>query len=182
MKRASPKVIEQAIIMRAAGWTLTAISEDLGISMSTIQRACRSHSVKPGEAQEALIDKAKQEFVDTYGSDEGLRIKAMEGLAETLALSSLARVKIAQALEHLNATDAESAAITLRAIAAGATATKTFADASRHSMPEFEVVGELPEFVIRTMTDADVKEIRRVQEAENESLYGCDVDDTEELN
>lgn len=46
MKRTSPKPLEQIVAMRAAGWTLAAIAETLDLSVSTIQRACRRHSVK----------------------------------------------------------------------------------------------------------------------------------------
>lgn len=177
MKRATPNQVKQVVAMRAAGWPLSAIKVEVGLSISTIQRICRRHNTKPGELQDKLVAASKKKLVESITNDERLQEHFSEMLLDSIAQSKLGREKALEAMEVLNPTNLNEAALTMRALSAHATATKTYADMLRQLMPSIEVAEELPEFVVKVMNDEDIARIRAEQEREFGLIDGTYDDD-----
>lgn len=171
-KQTTPDQAAQAVILREAGWTISAIAARMSISISTAQRLLKKHKAVAGAATQALIDQAREELVTTAFSLEAVQQAVASLVADDLALTQQIRTKLASAVEILNPADP----IVFRGLAAASTALKLTQDVTRRALPleklnqalEFE---ELPELKIRIMTDADVAEMRaqqRLEEAERD--------------
>lgn len=171
-KQSTPDQAAQAVILREAGWTISAIAERLSISISTTQRVLRKHKAVAGAGTQALIEKAREELLATAFSLDTVQQTAASLVMDELALNQQIRVKLANALEILDPANP----IVFRSLAAASTALKLTQDVTRRALPleklnqalDFE---ELPELKIHIMTDADVAEMRaqqRLEEAEHE--------------
>lgn len=165
--KANPKAVAQVCALRAAGYSLASIATHTNLSVSTVQRYLKKRSVKKGEAMDAMINAAHEQLQHEVTSDEGMRTIFKELVADTTAQVKLAREKSAELLDKLDADDNKSAALSLRGLAAHSTAIKNHADTLRHLLPEPQMDSEeLPELVVRVMTEEDVAEMRRQQEEE----------------
>lgn len=159
--------------MRAAGWPLSRISLDVGVSVSTVQRVCRKHEVEPGDAQAALIRAAQEELIAETSSDEQLKQHLKELILDSVAHARIGKEKALEALEQLSPKNTVEAALTMRAVTAHATATKSYSDMLRQLLPELEIVQEeLPTFTIKVMSDEDVQRVREEQAAEHAEMLG----------
>lgn len=169
-KQATPDQATHAVVLREAGWTISAIAERLSISVSTAQRLLKKHSAVAGAGTQALIDKAREELLTTAFSLESVQQAAASLVADELALSQQIRTKLANALEVLDPTDP----IVFRGLAAAATTLKLTQDVTRRALPleklnQALAFEELPELKIHIMTEDDVAEMRaqqRLEEAE----------------
>lgn len=169
-KQATPDQATHAVVLREAGWTISAIAERLSISVSTAQRLLKKHSAVAGAGTQALIDKAREELLTTAFSLESVQQAAASLVADELALSQQIRTKLANALEVLDPTDP----IVFRGLAAAATTLKLTQDVTRRALPleklnQALAFEELPELKIHIMTEDDVAEVRaqqRLEEAE----------------
>jgi len=171
-KQKTPDQETQAVVLREAGWTVSAIADRLTISVSTVQRLLRKHHVIAGVGTQALIEKAREELLAAAFSLEAVQQTAASLVADELALVRQIRLKLASSVEHLDPTDP----IAFRGLAAASTALKLTQDVTRRALP-IEKLGqameieELPELRIRIMTEDDVAEMRmqqRLEEAERD--------------
>ncbi|AYN08467.1 helix-turn-helix domain-containing protein [Pseudomonas putida] len=171
-KQSTPDHAAQAVILREAGWTISAIAERLSISISTTQRLLRKHKAVAGAGTQALIEKAREELLATAFSLDAVQQTAASLVVDELALNQQIRVKLANALEILDPADP----IAFRSLAAASTALKLTQDVTRRALPleklnqalDFE---ELPELQIHIMTESDVAQMRaqqRLEEAERD--------------
>jgi transcriptional regulator with XRE-family HTH domain len=169
-KQKTPDQETQAVVLREAGWTVSAIADRLAISVSTVQRLLKKHHVVAGAGTQALIEKAREELLTAAFSLEAVQQTAASLVADELALVRQIRQKIACSVENLDPTNP----IAFRGIAAASTALKLTQDVTRRALP-IEKLGqameieELPELRIRIMTEDDVAEMRmqqRIEEAE----------------
>lgn len=169
-KQKTPDQETQAVVLREAGWTVSAIADRLAISVSTVQRLLKKHHVVAGTGTQALIEKAREELLTAAFSLEAVQQTAASLVADELALVRQIRQKIASSVENLDPTNP----IAFRGLAAASTALKLTQDVTRRALP-IEKLGqameieELPELRIRIMTDDDVAEMRmeqRIEEAE----------------
>lgn len=171
-KQTTPDQAAQAVILREAGWTVSAIAQRMGISVSTTQRLLRKHNAVAGAGTQALIEKAREELLTAAFSLDAVQQTAASLVVEELALNQQIRTKLANALEILDPADP----IVFRSLAAASTALKLTQDVTRRSLPleklnqalDFE---ELPELKIHIMTERDVTEMRaqqRLEEAERD--------------
>jgi predicted transcriptional regulator len=169
-KQKTPDQAAQAVILREAGWTISAIAERLSISVSTAQRLLKKHHAVAGAGTEALIEKAREELLTTAFSLDAVQQTVASLVADELALAQQIRIKLANAIETLDPTDS----IVFRGLAAASTALKLTQDVTRRALPleklnQALAFEELPELKIHIMTDADVLEMRaqqRLEEAE----------------
>ncbi|MBO6555265.1 MAG: helix-turn-helix domain-containing protein [Pseudomonadales bacterium] len=166
MKRTTPDQTMRVVTLRAAGWPLSVICADVDLSLSTVQRILKRNKTKRGELQEKMIKAAKEELSNSCTNDESLKDYFKEMLIESVIQARFARQKALQALEAMNPKSIEEAALTMRAIAAHATASKAYSDNLRQMLPGTEPAEELPEFVIKLMTQSDMEELRLEQERE----------------
>ncbi|MCF8977809.1 hypothetical protein GIW46_06290 [Pseudomonas syringae] len=168
----TPDQASQAVILREAGWTISAIAERLSISISTTQRILKKHGVVAGAGVEALIAKAREELLATAFSLDTVQQTAASLVADELALSQQIRIKLANAIEALDPTDP----IVFRGLAAASTTLKLTQDVTRRALPLEKLnqalgIEELPELKIHIMTEVDVAEMRaqqRLEEAERD--------------
>ena len=169
-KQKTPDQETQAVVLREAGWTVSAIADRLAISVSTVQRFLKKHHVVAGAGTQALIEKAREELLTAAFSLEAVQQTAASLVADELALVRQIRQKIATSVENLDPTNPSA----FRGLAAASTALKLTQDVTRRALP-IEKLGqamdieELPELRIRIMTEDDVAEMRmqqRIEEAE----------------
>lgn len=169
-KQKTPDQETQAVVLREAGWTVSAIADRLAISVSTVQRLLKRHHVVAGAGTQALIEKAREELLTAAFSLEAVQQTAASLVADELALVRQIRQKIASSVENLDPTNP----IAFRGLAAASTALKLTQDITRRALPIDKLgqameIEELPELRIRIMTEDDVAEMRmqqRIEEAE----------------
>ncbi|ALY86574.1 TPA: helix-turn-helix domain-containing protein [Pseudomonas aeruginosa] len=172
-KQATPDQGAQAVILREAGYTLSAIAERLGISLSTVQRLLKKHKAVAGAATHALIEKAREEMLASAFSLESVQQTAAALVLDDLALSQQIRQKLFSALDLLE----PDSPIVFRSLAASATTLKLTQDVGRRALPldkleQAQAVEELPELQIHVMTPWDVEEMRAQQRLDEAELRG----------
>ncbi|MFT0516299.1 MULTISPECIES: helix-turn-helix domain-containing protein [Pseudomonas] len=172
-KQKTPDQAAQAVILREAGWTVTAIAQRMSISVSTTQRLLKKHNAVAGAGTQALIEKARDELLTTAFSLDAIQQTAASLVADELALNQQIRTKLANALEVLDPTNP----IVFRSLAAASTALKLTQEVTRRALPLEKLnqaldIEELPELKIHIMDDADVAEMRAQQRLEEAELEG----------
>ena len=169
-KQKTPDQAAEAVILREAGWTISAIANRLSISISTTQRLLKKHHAVAGAGRAALIEKARDELITTAFSLDSVQLSLASLVSDDIALSAQIRTKLTEAIEALD----PSSPTAFRGLAASATTLKLTQDVTRRALPleklnqalDFE---ELPELKIHLMTEDDVNEMRarqRLEEAE----------------
>jgi AraC-like DNA-binding protein len=158
--------MNKAAALREAGYTLATIAQRVDVSPRTRQRHFKTHQVSAGALKTELIDKARQDLLDSVTASEGLKREAARLLADDVASARLIRDKAAQVAEVLSLDDHQSATETARALAAISTTLKNTQDVLRRSLNIDKVNAEieretLPEPVIREMTAEEVEEAQR---------------------
>ena len=169
-KKATPDQSTQAVILREAGYTLPAIATRLELSISTVQRILKTNKTVVGATTQALIERAREEMLNSAFSLEEVQRTAAALVLDDLAISQQIRVKLSNAVDQLDPNDLG----TLRALAASATTLKLTQDVTRRALPleklnQALAFEELPELKIHIMSDLDVAEMRaqqRLEEAE----------------
>lgn len=172
-KHATPDQGAQAVILREAGYTLPAIAQRLEISLSTVQRLLKKHKAVAGATTQALIEKAREEMLNSAFSLESVQQTAAALVLDDLALSQQIRQKLFSALNLLEPDNP----IVFRALAASATSLKLTQDVGRRALPldkleQAQSIEELPELQIHVMTPWDVEEMRAQQRLDDAELRG----------
>jgi hypothetical protein len=181
-RSAKPDQIAKVVAMREAGYTTAMIKEKTGLSVATITRIYAKQGAQKGLIQKELVDEARQNLSESLRQDKSIAELTARLLADNLSHVNLGRIKMLEALEHLQPSETGSAALTLRACAAYFTALKASTDALRSLSADLEAESEedsLPELVIRRMTDCEVVTLRKLQQEEYE-LMGVGNDDSAE--
>ncbi|HBP0077217.1 helix-turn-helix domain-containing protein [Pseudomonas aeruginosa] len=181
-KHTTPDQGAQAVILREAGYTLPAIAERLGISLSTVQRLLKKHKAVAGATTQALIEKAREEMLASAFSLDSVQQTAASLVLDDLAIGQQIRRKLSSALEELDSSNP----IVFRALAASATTLKLTQDVGRRALPLDKLsmaqeVEALPELEIRIMSQLDVEELRAEQRREEAELNGDEAAVNEEL-
>ncbi|CAI8848348.1 helix-turn-helix domain-containing protein [Pseudomonas sp. IT-P4] len=169
-KKATPDQSTQAVILREAGYTLPTIATRLELSISTVQRILKTNKTVAGATTQALIERAREEILNSAFSLEEVQRTAAALVLDDLAISQQIRIKLSNAVDQLDPNDLG----TLRALAASATTLKLTQDVTRRALPleklnQALAFEELPELKIHIMSDLDVAEMRaqqRLEEAE----------------
>ena len=162
-KHITPKQKEQAITMRAAGYTHAVIAEKLGMSISALKRLFKIHSVKRGELTQSVIYKVKNDLLNDTNSIAKIKHEAANLLLDDLAQARGLRMAMAAATECLEANNTAEALQVMRAVSAGAVALKSTSETLRKSLgldKEDDIGDELPELVISVMTEQEMGIVR----------------------
>lgn len=164
-KNLTLKQINTAIVLREAGYTLTAIAERIHVSVSSLQRAFKKHSVKKDSMKTKAIENAREELMGCVTSSEEIKLEAAKLVSDDLAHSRLLREKAALTIESLTATDTTEAALTMRALVGYSTLIKNTSDTLRRSLGLNNVdtdsaMEDLPELTIRELTADEIEELR----------------------
>jgi transcriptional regulator with XRE-family HTH domain len=172
-KQKTPDQAAEAVVLREAGWTISAIAARMSISISTTQRLLKKHKAVAGAGSAALIEKARDELISTAFSLDSIQQSLASLVSDDMAISAQIRTKLSEAVEAL---DPNSPTV-FRGLAASATALKLTQDVTRRALPleklnralDFE---ELPELKIHLMTEDDVNEMRAKQRLEDAERNG----------
>jgi len=165
-KHITPKQKSQIATLRAAGYSISAIAEKVGVSLSTVKR--HATSIPKGAAKEKLIDEARKDLLSNL-NDDTVKHKLAAQIADDLALSERLRERVATLLEQTEgmvATTPQEAGQIARALAATATTIKLSSDTLRQTLGVtqrqlHESDSEnLPELRIVNMTEEEIAEIR----------------------
>lgn len=169
-KTAIPEHVAQALVMREAGYSVLSISQKIGISVRSLQRHFAEHGAKKGILKQELLDAARAELMKRVISDDAIREEAAQLINDDLAHTRHLRGLMLSASEQLHASSLKEAVLVMRAAAAYSTAIKNTSDTLRQTMRvERALVGadtEMPELLIREMTQKEVQELRSEQEAQ----------------
>jgi len=162
-KHITPPQKKKALTLRAAGYTITAISDKTNMSVSSVKRLFAEHMVKKGELKQSLINKATDELLHDATAVEEIKREVASLLHDDLAQVKRLRTAMAEAIEVLEATDTTEALQVMRAVSAGAVALKSTSETLRKSLGmdrDDEVSGDLPELVISVLTEGEMSDIR----------------------
>lgn len=174
MRPKSAPELKQAVILRAAGYTISAIVEKTGISASTLHRHFKSHNVGRGGLTSEAISEARQELLNDAGFLSDLKHQIAAAVLDDLVITKQIREAALLALEELATDSTAPPMIKSRALAALATATKITSDVMRRALKmddgALNQVEELPVLTIRKMTDAEFESIKNRHKGAEESV------------
>lgn len=159
--------------MREAGYTVLSISQRLGISVRSLQRHFAEYGVKKGCIKEEVLALARADLMKRVTSDEAIKEEAAKLINDDLAHARFLREVMIDAAEQLQATSLKEAVLVMRAAAAYSTAIKNTSDMMRHSLRIEKSIDDadkdLPELVIKELTNEEIVELRKVG-ADEEAL------------
>lgn len=162
-KHITPTQKKQALTLRAAGWTITTISDKTHISVSTLKRLFQTHSVKRGELKQSVIKEATNQLLQEASTLEAIKIEAAALLLDDLAMVKRLRAAMAEATENLSSTDTTEALQVMRAVSAGSVALKSTSETLRKTLgidKAEDNLDDIPELTIRVLTENEVEDIR----------------------
>lgn len=164
-KTATPDQISQALALREAGYTTLSISQKLGMSVRSLQRHFADHGTKKGTIKEEVLATARADLLKRVTSDEAIKEEAARLINDDLAHAQHLRELMINATEHLQATSLKEAVLVMRAAAAYSTAIKNTSDMMRHTLRIERSIDdtdkELPELVIKELTNEEIEEMRK---------------------
>ena len=155
--------LDRAIIYRQAGWTIQAITNELGISPSTVYRSFTKHSISRGSITADTLESAKQLMLERSGLASELKILIASQIQSDLALSDQLKTAVSIALDDLLNDVSTPSSIKCKSYAAIATSLKVISDIQRRCLriqDETLTVSEVPILTIVKMTDADIVEVQ----------------------
>lgn len=169
--KTKPDIEAQAVILREAGYSCSAIAAQLDLSLSTTKRIIKRRGVVAGAATDALIEQARQNMLNAVFELDTVQGHAAALALEDLAIARMIREKAVEAMEALDPSTSTPYQM-MRTTVAAATALDLTQKVSRRALPlerlaEATHVEELSELRIRIMTDEDVREMREQQRRES---------------
>lgn len=181
-KNTAPDAAAQALSMRAAGYTVAAINQELGIGVRTLGRLFAKHGTAKGSALPEVIEASRSKLLALITSDDAIRQQAAQLLRDDLANVQAIREAMAVTLETISETlpkTPKAAALTMRAIVAASTALKNTADVWRHSLRMDDRAADdkpMPELHIHELTADQIEALKTrefnhyAEEAEDSGL------------
>tara|TARA_B100000446_G_scaffold107053_1_gene100118 strand:+ start:15965 stop:16543 length:579 start_codon:yes stop_codon:yes gene_type:complete len=176
---------QQIVLMRGLGCTLIDIAHETGLSVATIKRVLSRHKTIKGSLCSEALAEARKRVLASSANDENLRLLTATTVRSALVLTDRIQVEALATLDVLNK-DPHAALIRARALGSLSNVVKLNADGLRSAVKiapqsEGDPDEELPEIVVRELTDDDVAEIRRQQEQEDIAmgLAPAEVDQSE---
>ena len=156
--------LTRAVILREAGYTLSSVCEKTGLSPSTCYRHFKSLDVARGALSKDTLKTAKQRLLADAGLIGDLKHAIASQINDDLALARSIREGLALALEGLIDDDDTPSALKSRSYAALAVTLKTTSDLMRRCLQIDDggilAVAELPQLVIRKMSESEIKEVQ----------------------
>lgn len=165
MRPKSLPELEEALILREAGYTLSAIAERTGISASTLTRRFKEAGGTParGKLSQEAIDQARQQLLQDSGFIGELKEKIASQVLDDLALTKQIRESVLITLERLNSEDCTM--VRSRSLAALSTSLKITSDVARRALKadKDDIAEEFAIFTVCRMSDEEIDEIRKAQ-------------------
>lgn len=155
--------IDQAILLREAGWTIASITEKTGLSPSTLYRAFTKLDISRGSITKDTLKCARQELLKLSGLVGDLKQLIASQVKDDLSLSTYLRSGVAMALADLISDVTTPASMKCRAYASLATTLKLSSDIMRRALQIDDTrlsVTEIPTLTIVKMTQADIEAVQ----------------------
>lgn len=124
-KRLTPTQQIEAATLREAGYTITAIADRIGVSVSSLQRLFKRRSVSKGSVSEQAVNSARESLLERLVSNDRIKEEVAKLITDDLAHTRMIREKAAVAAEALTPSDTTEAALALRALARTHLSSKT---------------------------------------------------------
>lgn len=163
-KHLTPSQKAEALTLRAAGYTITVISDKTGVSVSTLKRLFKDYDVTKGRLKKESIQKATAVLLNDANAIENIKHEVSALVIDDIALVRRLRMAMAEAADKLVAADTAQALQVMRAISSGAVALKSTSETLRKSLgidKESAVNDDLPELMITIMTDEEIEEVKQ---------------------
>ena len=177
----SKKTLEQAVILREGGYSLTAIADKLNTSASTLSRHFKRHRIGKGSLCADAVAEAKQQLLNDAGFIDSLKHQIATSITDDLAHVKQLREASALLLEEIMNDKSLPAHYKARGVTALTTGIRLTQEVSRRALQVEKLEPEaqdLPELTIRELTHEDI-ELMRTEQAKERIEHG---DDTAELN
>lgn len=162
MRPKTSSELKQALTLRAAGWTLSAIVSQTGISASTLQRHFKAHSVGRGKLSSEAVELARQQLLNDADFVSGLKHSIASAVIDDLSITRQIREALAISLEEMTEDRTIPTVLKARALAALSTSLKLTQDIQRKALGMDDSSNqqnkELTVLTVRRMTDDDVRE------------------------
>ena len=157
--------IKRAIVLRAAGYSLSVIADKTDISKSTLQRHFKKHSIDKGTISAKAIDDAKQELV-ADGLTEALKQEVISAVLDDVSQFKAIRAALATNIEELVEDGSLSPHYRSRGLTAVATGLRLSQEVIRKALDmdttELEQ-SEIATLEYKVLSQDDVEEIRELQ-------------------
>ncbi len=129
-----PKQLKKAITLRAAGHSLSAITDRLGVSTSTLYRAFKLHSVERGALSTISIQEAKNALLEDAGFQGELKLLIAASIASDLQISKQIMTCISLSVDELLNDATTPASVKARALSALSVSLKSTSDTVRRAL------------------------------------------------
>lgn len=164
VRKTSPDLEAQAAAALAAGYPMSAVSEQTGLSVTTLKRIRERTGTVPGSLNAELVKTAKASLVESLGSDY-VQEQAAKLVRSQIAITDQIHNAIWTFLDRIDKGGDPGEHVKLaRAISGLATAAKLASDAGRQTLAlgaQPESAEALPELIVRDYTEAEVEAIRK---------------------
>lgn len=160
------KALEQAIVLREAGYSLASIANKTGVSSATLFRQFKKHGIKKGSISDSAIIDAKKQLLNDAGFIDSLKHQIAASITDDLAHVKQLREASALLLEELMNDRSLPAHYKARGVTALTTGIRLTQEIARRALQVDKLepdAPDLPELTIRELTNDDIKLMRAEQ-------------------
>lgn len=171
----------EALTLRAAGYTITVISDKTNISISSLKRIFKDHGLLKGKLKKEAVQKATNALLHDANAIDSIKREVAALILDDVAMAKRLREAMAQATEKLSATNTAEALQVMRAISSGAVALKSTSETLRKSLgidKNDDLTEDMPELTITIMTEDEIEAVKVRARARTLGL----VDDNDFIN
>lgn len=162
-----PKLAEelkQAITLRNAGYTLSAIVDKTGISASTLHRHFKKLGIERGSLTVDTVEEAKRQLINDSSFIDGIKVSIAANSVDDLSLVRQIREALTLSVEELTNDATIPAVQKARSLAALSTSLKITQEIYRKALgvdrDNRYDLEELPSLVVSCMTDEEIEAVK----------------------
>lgn len=161
----SSSELKEAVTLRQAGYSLSAITEKTNISAATLHRHFKAHSVGKGAITAEAIEEARQQLITDADFVGNLRHHISASILDDLRMSQRIKSAALLALEEIEEDNTISPILKSRSLASIATAVKVSSDVQRRCLRLDDQTSliqqdDLPVLTINRMTDSEIEAVQ----------------------
>lgn len=163
----TPEEIQQAILLREAGYSLASIAEKTSISVTTLSRHLKAHKTAKGTLRPEAIEEAKRQLLIDGGLIDELKRQIASTVCDDYAQFTQLRRATALTLDALMNDATLPAHYKTRGLAAIATTLRLSQELARKALgaDDLQPAPEsLPEIIVRELTDEEINQMRHEQQ------------------
>jgi AcrR family transcriptional regulator len=159
----TPAEIQNCLVLREAGYSLSAIATKTGISPATLTRHFSKHGALKGTLSLSAVEEARQQLLNDSGFIDGLKTAIASSIVDDLSQVAALRESMALILEAVMTDTTLPAHYKSRAVAALATSLTLTQKAARVALQADSQPIEqesLPDLFISELTAEDIDKMR----------------------